>query len=225
MKTVCKSGFTLIELTIVVCIIAFLSTMAVAVYSQITESQYDTEGIACVKDLHAQALRLISDHGVSNSATHESREIHPGCVEISQNGSGGVRLVESNSANFAKYISTSLIESAQVHWKYHVCICIDEPGKDTNDGNVEAFNVYAFEDIPGEDVGRAIVSGSGTDTPIIFEVNEGSKKDDKTGTSGGTADAPKASGGKDLKSIVDGFICKPDISGGSGGSGGGSGSG
>lgn len=201
MKTFYKTGFTLIELTIVVCIIAFLSTMAVAIYSQITDSQYDTEGIACVKDLHAQALRLISDHGVSDSATHDSREIHPGCVQISQQNGGGVNLVESDNANFAQFISTSLIESAPVHWEYHVCICIGEEEKD------EAFNVYAFENIRENDVGRVIVSGSGIDMPIIFEVTEGEGE------------------GSELKPIVDRFRCGPNIAEGGGGSGGGTGSG
>ncbi len=155
MKTSDRLGFTLIELVTVVCIIAFLSTIAVTVYRRVEASRYDSEALAAVEDFSAQALRLINDRGVS--AETDTTEIHTGCVIITPQTDGTFVQTQQAGANFS--INTALAESTSSHWQYRVCI-----GFADSAGKSESFVVSAHR----RDSSRAIVTGAALDSPVTF---------------------------------------------------------
>lgn len=158
MKTIQKNGFTLIELTIVVCIIAFLSTIAVTVYRRFEASRYDTEGLAGVEDLYAQALRIINDRGVSTAS--DTSEVHTGCVVLERKADGTWGKTQNNNANFAVYLNDSLISSTSVHWKYQVCIGFADSTEQSESFIVSAHSLQST---------RTIIASAGLDTPIIAD--------------------------------------------------------
>lgn len=160
MKTIHKNGFTLIELTIVVCIIAFLSTIAVTVYRRFEASRYDTEGLAGVEDLYAQALRIINDRGVSTASDTSESEVHTGCVVLERNTDGTWGKTENNNANFAVYLNDSLISSTSVHWRYQVCIGFADNTEQSESFIVSAHSLQST---------RTIIASAGLDTPIIAD--------------------------------------------------------
>lgn len=155
MKTSDRLGFTLIELVAVVCIIAFLSTIAVTVYRRVEASRYDSEALAAVEDFSAQALRLINDRGVSSET--DTTEIHTGCVIIAPKADGTFDQTKIENANFT--INTKLAESTSSHWQYRVCI-----GFADSDQKSESFVVSAHRN----DSSRAIVAGAAIDAPVTF---------------------------------------------------------
>ena len=66
------AGFTLIELCAVISIIAILATVAVLAYNKFNISKYDSEAIASLHDLYAQATHIVTAWGHSSTGIIDS---------------------------------------------------------------------------------------------------------------------------------------------------------
>lgn len=163
MKTFSKSGFTLIELMITVCIIAILSTIAVTVYRRVEVSRYDEEAIGVLHDFHAQALRLINDRGVTT----------PDCIVANKQTSVTEAMCNSNTgANTTQCMfNYERVNQSGGHWVYQICLGNSAvadaagggAGASTPVNNSETFVISAHSC----ERHRVILTSASMETPII----------------------------------------------------------
>lgn len=147
-------GFTLIELMAVIVILSILATAAVVAYRFARIQQYDSEAIADINDIYAQAFRVIGDYGVRTPGGPRdlAGAITAGCYSVNQ---------DPNPATIGITFPTSR------HWIYELCI-----GKSNDDAtdSPDAFFVLAHRAHTAAFAGlndRCILLSSAISSPVV----------------------------------------------------------
>ena len=178
------AGFTLIELCAVISIIAILATVAVLVYNKFNISKYDSEAIASLHDLYAQATHIVTAWGiVTSGGGSENFGVQANkCLTWTETADVAVIGNEGEAAvwdNPKEWADLGLSLDGTQHWAYQICFGFmrdpngqiqvgeDEHGPIFVDvaTNVEGFVIAAYRKVDNNT--RVVLFGSGLEDALI----------------------------------------------------------
>jgi len=120
-----KSGFTLVELMVVVAIVAILSAISMTVYTKYHDNALENEASANLFALSHEAGRIISDWGIHNGKDFGgSGSINPGCLPANPASTsfGAGDTAAWNS--LAQWNDLDIQLEGTQHWQYQLCFFV-----------------------------------------------------------------------------------------------------
>ncbi len=173
------SGFTLIELCIVLAILSILAAIAALSYSKHRDDEYDQEALAVMHSIHQQASQALSDWTLAGE-TGSMVEF-----QIPADCAGGTIDLEVLEANSSYYVDpettfdnkdewtnrTIQLPQGSHHWRYNVCFGFRVIPNGASPARIPTFDIVASR-FTGNIVDekreiRYILYGSGVDAPVI----------------------------------------------------------
>ncbi len=176
------AGFTLIELCAVISIIAILATVAVLAYNKFNISRFDSEAIASLHDLYAQATHIVTGWGVVSGGGADYGVQANRCLAWTQTASVALIGDEGEAAVWdspAAWSNLGLSLDGTQHWAYQICfgfmrdpngqvqIGEDEHGPIFADvaTDVEGFVIAAYRKVNNNT--RVVLFGSGLQDALV----------------------------------------------------------
>lgn len=172
-----RSGFTLLELCVVIAILSILATLAVLNYSKHRVDEYDQEALADIHSIYQQASQALSDWSIASAS--DDFHISQGCVGSTTT----LDFIEEHSVyykdqntppheNEDNWIRNAIeLPDGLHHWRYNVCFGWVDVIVGSNHVPIPSFIIAASRftgnEINGEREVRYILHGSGIDSPII----------------------------------------------------------